>query len=54
MYEAEKYDEYLRKYEGASLKTATSLALLNWGQGAIFSVGLSAIMVLATQEILAG
>ncbi|KAK7070932.1 ATP-binding cassette sub- B member 7, mitochondrial [Halocaridina rubra] len=53
-YEAEQYDRYLKKYETASLKTATSLALLNWGQGAIFSVGLSAIMVLATKGIIAG
>lgn len=53
-YEADQYDKYLKKYERASLKTATSLALLNWGQNAIFSVALSAMMVLATKEIIAG
>lgn len=53
-HEAKEYDKYLKKYEGASLKTATSLALLNWGQNAIFSVALSAMMVLATKEILNG
>lgn len=53
-HEAEKYDKYLAKYEDASLKTTTSLALLNWGQNAIFSVGLTAIMVLAAQNIMAG
>lgn len=53
-HEAKEYDKYLQKYEGASLKTATSLALLNWGQNAIFSVALSAMMVLATKEILNG
>lgn len=53
-YEADEYDKYLKKYEKASLKTSTSLALLNWGQNAIFSVGLSAMMVLATREIMAG
>ena len=53
-FEADQYDKYLQIYEKASLKTATSLALLNWGQSAIFSVGLSAIMVLATKEIMAG
>ncbi|XP_066986058.1 iron-sulfur clusters transporter ABCB7, mitochondrial [Macrobrachium rosenbergii] len=53
-FEAEQYDKFLKKYETASLKTATSLALLNWGQGAIFSVGLAAIMVLATKGIIAG
>ncbi|XP_050736408.1 iron-sulfur clusters transporter ABCB7, mitochondrial-like isoform X1 [Eriocheir sinensis] len=53
-FEANQYDKYLQKYEKASLKTSTSLALLNWGQNAIFSVGLSAMMVLATREIMAG
>lgn len=53
-FEAQNYDKALQKYEAASLKTASSLALLNFGQGAIFSVGLSAIMVLAAQEIAKG
>lgn len=53
-YEAEKYDMQLQKYEHASLKTTTSLALLNWGQNAIFSVGMAAIMILASQNIMAG
>lgn len=53
-YEAEKYDRVLQKYEVASLKTASSLAVLNAGQHAIFSVGLTAIMLLAAQEIAKG
>uniref|UniRef100_A0A0P4W1W0 Iron-sulfur clusters transporter ABCB7, mitochondrial n=3 Tax=Scylla TaxID=6760 RepID=A0A0P4W1W0_SCYOL len=53
-FEADQYDKYLKKYELASLKTSTSLALLNWGQNAIFSMGLSAMMILATREIIAG
>lgn len=53
-FEAKNYDKALQTYEAASLKTASSLALLNFGQGAIFSVGLSAIMVLAAQEIAKG
>ncbi|XP_028165194.1 ATP-binding cassette sub-family B member 7, mitochondrial isoform X1 [Ostrinia furnacalis] len=53
-YELQKYDDSLRKYEQASLKTASSLALLNFGQHAIFSAGLSAIMLLAANEIAAG
>ncbi|XP_069953923.1 iron-sulfur clusters transporter ABCB7, mitochondrial [Cherax quadricarinatus] len=54
IHEADQYDKYQQKYERASLKTATSLALLNWGQNAIFSIALSAMMVLATKEIIAG
>ncbi|KAK6641928.1 ATP-binding cassette sub- B member 7, mitochondrial [Polyplax serrata] len=53
-FEANRYDEALKKYEVASLKTSTSLALLNFGQNAIFSVALSAIMVLAAREIVQG
>ncbi|XP_049866579.1 iron-sulfur clusters transporter ABCB7, mitochondrial isoform X2 [Pectinophora gossypiella] len=53
-YELEKYDASLKKYEEASLKTASSLALLNFGQHAIFSGGLSLIMLLAANEIAAG
>lgn len=53
-YEADRYDNVLRKYEDASLKTSSSLAMLNFGQNAIFSVALSAIMVLAANEIAAG
>lgn len=53
-YEAQRYDNVLKSYEQASLKTASSLAVLNWGQNAIFSVALSTIMVLAAQEIVKG
>ncbi|XP_050073986.1 iron-sulfur clusters transporter ABCB7, mitochondrial [Anopheles maculipalpis] len=53
-YEANRYDQVLKKYEEASLKTSTSLALLNFGQNAIFSVALSTIMVMAANEIAQG
>ncbi|KAI5635657.1 ABC transporter domain-containing protein [Phthorimaea operculella] len=53
-YELEKYDASLKKYEAASLKTASSLALLNFGQHAIFSGGLAVIMLLAANQIMTG
>ncbi|XP_028923116.1 ATP-binding cassette sub-family B member 7, mitochondrial [Ornithorhynchus anatinus] len=53
-YEAQRYDGFLKTYESASLKTTSTLAMLNFGQNAIFSVGLTAIMVLASQGIVAG
>lgn len=53
-YEAERYDGYLKTYESSSLKTTSSLALLNFGQSAIFSVGLTGIMLLASKGIAAG
>ncbi|KAI0228943.1 ATP-binding cassette sub-family B member 7, mitochondrial [Lamellibrachia satsuma] len=54
VFEADRYDKHLARFEEASLKTTTSLALLNWGQAAIFSVGLTSIMYLASNGIVAG
>ncbi|MBN3271139.1 ABCB7 protein, partial [Polyodon spathula] len=51
-YEAEKYDGYLKVYEAYSLKTTSTLAMLNFGQNVIFSVGLTGIMLLASQGIM--
>ncbi|KAG7244908.1 hypothetical protein INR49_024305 [Caranx melampygus] len=53
-YEAERYDGFLKIYESSSLKTTSTLAMLNFGQSAIFSVGLTAIMLLASKGISAG
>ena len=44
-YEIKRYQESLKKYEASAIKTSTSLAVLNFGQNAIFSAGLTAIMV---------
>ncbi|KAG8183486.1 hypothetical protein JTE90_001052 [Oedothorax gibbosus] len=54
VYEAEQYDKALAKYETASLKTTTSLAMLNFGQNAIFSGALAIIMVMASNGIIEG
>ncbi|CAH9074129.1 unnamed protein product [Cuscuta epithymum] len=53
-YEVNKYDEFLKRYEGAALKTQRSLAYLNFGQTAIFSTALSAAMVLCSNGIMNG
>lgn len=53
-YEAEEYDKILANYESAALKTTTSLSLLSFGQSAIFSTALTAIMVMASQGIVQG
>jgi ATP-binding cassette, subfamily B, heavy metal transporter len=44
--EAERYDRSMERYEHASIKTYTSLAVLNAGQAIIFTAGLTAIMLL--------
>ncbi|CAB3407183.1 unnamed protein product [Caenorhabditis bovis] len=53
-FEADRYDFFLKKYEDASLKTTSSLALLNFTQNAIFSAGLIGVMCLAGNRIAAG
>ena len=42
------------KYETAAVKTTSSLGMLNAGQNAIFSVGLSGIMYLTYLDIISG
>lgn len=53
-YEIKQYDSHLRAYEKASVKIATSLALLNSGQNVIFSTALTGIMFLAAQGVING
>ena len=44
--EAQRYDRSMERYEQASVKTYTSLAVLNTGQAVIFTFGLTATMLL--------
>jgi ATP-binding cassette subfamily B protein len=44
--EAARYDRSMERYEQASVMTYTSLAVLNAGQAAIFTVGLTVTMVM--------
>ncbi|WP_044536720.1 ABC transporter ATP-binding protein/permease [Bradyrhizobium sp. LTSP885] len=44
--EANRYDRSMERYEQASVKTYTSLALLNTGQAIIFTAGLTATMLM--------
>src|SRR5262245_38186039 len=52
--EAERFDRSMARYEIAATKTWTSLGWLNFGQGVIFGLGMTAIMVLSAREVLAG
>ena len=52
--EAQRYDKSMARYEDASVKAYTSLAVLNAGQAVIFTLGLAATMVLCAYEIQAG
>jgi ATP-binding cassette, subfamily B, heavy metal transporter len=52
--EAERYDRSMERYERASVKTYTSLAVLNTGQAIIFTMGLTATMLLCAIGVRSG
>jgi ATP-binding cassette, subfamily B, heavy metal transporter len=49
--EAKRYDRSMARYEEASVKAYTSLAVLNAGQAIIFALGLAAAMVLCATGV---
>jgi ATP-binding cassette, subfamily B, heavy metal transporter len=49
--EATRYDHSMERFEKASVKTYTSLALLNTGQAVIFTAGLTATMLMCVSGI---
>lgn len=53
-HEGERFETSLRGYQASSLEAQQSLCLLNVGQAGIFSVGLTGVMWLTSQQILAG
>src|SRR5438309_6347465 len=52
--ETKRYDRSMERYETASVKSYTSLAVLNAGQAVIFTFGLAATMVMCAYGITAG
>jgi ATP-binding cassette, subfamily B, heavy metal transporter len=52
--EATRYDRSMERYERASVKTYTSLALLNTGQAIIFTAGLTATMLMCALGVRSG
>jgi ATP-binding cassette subfamily B protein len=53
-YEAQRYDEGLRHYETAAVKSQTSLSLLNSGQSTIIAIAVSLILWRATLGVIDG
>ena len=53
-YEGDNYSKLLAKFEQGSLKTQSSLSLLNSGQQIIITLGITASMYLAVHQILSG
>ena len=52
--EAERYDRSMALYEKASVKTYTSLAILNTGQAVIFTLAMTVCMVMAARDVASG
>src|SRR5688572_1529102 len=52
--ETRRYDRSMTRYETASVKSYTSLAVLNAGQAAIFTVGLAVVMVMCAFGVQSG
>ncbi|HEX2830946.1 MAG TPA: ABC transporter ATP-binding protein/permease [Burkholderiales bacterium] len=53
-YEARRYDENLKQYESAAVKTEASLGILNIGQSFIIAIAITLLMILAAQGVVAG
>ncbi len=53
-FELQRYDRTLGEWENAAVKSQTSMALLNFGQGAIIAVGVTLIMIYAGQGVVDG
>jgi ATP-binding cassette subfamily B protein len=53
-FEARRYDNNLRKYESAAVKTEASLGLLNIGQSLIIAAAVTGLMLLTAEGVAAG
>ena len=53
-HEEQRFDEALQSYERAAVRSASSLSLLNIGQAAIISAGLTLVMYMAARGIVDG
>ena len=53
-FEARRYDENLKSYEHAAVKSEASLGLLNSGQSLIIAVAVTALMILAGEGVASG
>lgn len=52
--ESRRFDHSMARYEQAATKTWTSLGWLNFGQGVIFGIGMTIIMVMSALEVSRG
>jgi len=53
-YELKQYDNTLDQWEGAAVKSQTSMSMLNFGQGAVIAIGVTLMMIFAAQGVVNG
>jgi ATP-binding cassette subfamily B protein len=53
-YEANRYDRSMERWETAAVKNQTSLAWLNAGQSTIIAIGITILMMMASNEVVEG
>jgi ATP-binding cassette subfamily B protein len=53
-FEVARYDEQMKTWEVSAVRNQTSLATLNAGQSIIIAIGVTLLMMLAAQEVVAG
>ncbi|MBU1447615.1 MAG: ABC transporter ATP-binding protein/permease [Gammaproteobacteria bacterium] len=53
-FEVARYDEQMKSWEVSAVRNQTSLATLNAGQSIIIAIGVTLLMLLASQQVVAG
>ncbi len=53
-YELHRYNDTLERWEDSAVKSTSSMALLNFGQGSIIAVGVTIVMIFAAQGVVDG
>jgi ABC-type transport system involved in Fe-S cluster assembly fused permease/ATPase subunit len=53
-YEASRYDENMERWEAAAIRNQTSLSVLNGGQSVIIAIGVTILMIMASQGVVSG
>jgi ABC-type transport system involved in Fe-S cluster assembly fused permease/ATPase subunit len=53
-HESSRFDSALKRYEDAAIRSGTSLALLNIGQGAVISAGVTILMIMSGYGVVEG
>jgi len=53
-YEARRYDANLEQWQEAAIKNQTSLSALNFGQGSIIAIGITLLLILASDGVVKG